>query len=79
MNFCSSKWLVGGGIYGVGLTLFNSWVIFEETIIDRKGYGSFLPGYRVGDPCVWDASIAIVLVSSCTWLWMRLIRNENYK
>lgn len=38
----------------------NSFIIFEETIIDRSDLWKSMPGYRVGDPCVWDIGAAIL-------------------
>jgi len=32
--------------FAVGLTLFNTWVLFEETIIDRHGLWKYLPFYK---------------------------------
>jgi hypothetical protein len=48
----------------VGITFFNSWIIFEETVIDRFGLWEYLPFYKIGTFCVWDilAILAIVLV-----------------
>jgi hypothetical protein len=40
--------------------LFNSFVLFEETIIDRSNLWKSIPGYRVGNPCVWDLTAAIL-------------------
>ena len=55
----------------VGVAFFTSWVVFEETIVDRHGLWRFMPHYRVGDPCVWDLGAALlifvglVLASAC--------------
>jgi hypothetical protein len=46
-----------------GLTFFNSWVLFEETVIDRHGLWRYLPLYKVGLFCVWDA-LALALVAA---------------
>jgi hypothetical protein len=37
-----------------GLTLLNSWALFEELVVDRQGLWRYLPFYRVGAFCVWD-------------------------
>lgn len=50
-----------------GLTFFNSWVLFEETIIDRHGLWQYLPLYRVGQPCVWDLAAGIVVALGVWW------------
>jgi hypothetical protein len=40
--------------------LVNSFVIFEETVIDRSNWWKSMPGYRVGDPCIWDLGASVV-------------------
>ena len=47
----------------VALTLFNSWVLFEEIVVDRLGWWRYMPCYRVGRFCEWDvAAILVILV-----------------
>ncbi len=41
------------------LTLFNTWVLVAEFVIDRYGLDQFLPFYRYGDVCVWDIAVII--------------------
>ena len=42
-------------------TMFlNTWVIFEETVVDRHGLWRYMPYYRVGLFCVWDAAVLAV-------------------
>ena len=48
---------------GFGLTLLNTWVLFEEVIVDRTGLHELMPGYRVGDACIWDAGALVVIVA----------------
>jgi hypothetical protein len=38
-------------------------VVFEETIVDRHGLWKYMPHYRVGDPCVWDLGMALLIVA----------------
>jgi hypothetical protein len=38
----------------VVLTFFNTWVLFEETVIDRYGLWEYLPYYRMARLCAWD-------------------------
>lgn len=45
----------------VALTLFNSWVLFEETVVDRLGWWRYMPCYRVGRFCEWDAAAILVI------------------
>ena len=47
----------------IGTTFINAWVIFEETIVDRHGLWRYMPYYRVGLFCLWDAAVfAITLL-----------------
>ena len=41
----------------IAMTFINAWVIFEETIVDRHGLWRYMPYYRVGLFCVWDAAV----------------------
>jgi hypothetical protein len=45
----------------VWLTFFNTWVLFEETVVDRYGLWEYMPYYRVGRLCAWDIGAMIVL------------------
>src|SRR6478736_10407328 len=44
----------------IAMTFVNAWVIFEETIVDRHGLWRYMPFYRVGLFCVWDAAVLAV-------------------
>jgi hypothetical protein len=44
----------------IAMTFVNTWVIFEETIVDRHGLWRYMPFYRVGLFCVWDAAVFAV-------------------
>ena len=47
----------------IAMTFINAWIIFEETIVDRHDLWRYMPYYRVGLFCVWDASVfAITLL-----------------
>ena len=48
----------------VGLVFYNTWWLLEEFVIDRYGIWKSMPGYRVGDPCIWDAGVAAIIVLS---------------
>ena len=52
-----------------GLTFFNSWVLFEETVVDRYGLWQYLPLYRVGLFCVWDALALVLVVAVLAAVW----------
>jgi hypothetical protein len=45
---------------GIAMTFVNTWVIFEETVVDRHGLWHYMPFYRVGLFCVWDAAVLAV-------------------
>lgn len=45
------------------ISTFISWVIFEETIIDRHGLHKYLPLYRFGNLCLYDITVFIILVA----------------
>ena len=44
----------------IAMTFINTWVIFEETVVDRHGLWRYMPFYRVGSFCVWDAAVLAV-------------------
>ena len=56
------------------LTLFNSWVLFEEVVIDRLGWGRYLPCYRPGLFCEWDAGAIVVITLMAFVLFRRTVR-----
>jgi hypothetical protein len=45
----------------VALTLLNSWVQFEEVVVDRLGWWRYMPCYRVGRFCEWDVAAILVI------------------
>lgn len=47
--------------FAIWLTFFNTWVLFEETIVDRYGLWEYMPYYRVGKLCAWDVGAAALL------------------
>jgi hypothetical protein len=44
----------------IAMTFINTWVIFEETVVDRHGLWRYMPFYRVGLFCVWDAAVLAI-------------------
>jgi hypothetical protein len=52
--------------FAVWLTLFNTWVLFEETVVDRYGLWEYMPYYRVGRLCSWDIG-AMALLGFVVW------------
>jgi len=61
--------------FAVWLTFFNTWVLFEETVVDRYGLWEYMPYYRVGRPCSWDIGAMVLLgVVVCRFLRSRVKR-----
>jgi len=52
--------------FAVWLTFFNTWVLFEETIVDRHGLWAYMPYYRVARLCAWDIGAA-ALIAVVIW------------
>jgi hypothetical protein len=47
----------------IAMTFLNSWIIFEETVVDRTRLWHHMPFYRVGLFCTWDAvALAVILL-----------------
>jgi hypothetical protein len=44
----------------IAMTFINTWVLFEEIVVDRHGLWRYMPYYRVGLFCVWDAAVLAV-------------------
>src|SRR6266481_2532614 len=44
----------------IAMTFINTWVIFEETVVDRHDLWRYMPFYRVGLFCVWDAAVLAI-------------------
>ena len=58
----------------IAVAVLNAWVIFEETIVDRHGLWRYMPFYRVGAFCVWDAAafaITFLLLLQSVRPWHR--------
>ena len=45
----------------VGVVFYNAWWSMEEFVIDRKGLWKYMPYYRVGNGCVWDLAVALIV------------------
>jgi hypothetical protein len=57
----------------VVLTFFNTWVLFEETIVDRYGLWEYMPYYRVARLCAWDIGALALIV----WVTVRAFRRTR--
>jgi hypothetical protein len=60
----------------VALTFFNSWVLFEETIVDRHGLWRYMPFYKVGLFCAWDLAALLIIVPGI-WYSFRKWRHRS--
>ena len=56
--------------FAIWLTFFNTWVLFEETVVDRYGLWEYMPYYRVGRLCSWDIG-AMALIGFVVWRMFR--------
>lgn len=57
----------------VVLTFFNTWVLFEETIVDRYGLWEYMPYYRVAKLCSWDIGALVLII----WFTLRAFRRDR--
>jgi hypothetical protein len=64
------KWLPIVVKLAIFATFFNSWVLFEELVVDRYGLWRYMLFYRVGLFCAWDV-LAIVCIAAALWLASR--------
>jgi hypothetical protein len=62
--------------FAVWLTFFNTWVLFEETVVDRYGLWEYMPYYRVGRLCSWDIG-AMALLGFVVWRAFRRINERR--
>ena len=53
--------------FAVWLTFFNTWVLFEETVVDRYGLWLYMPYYRVAKLCSWDIGAMAALGLLVFW------------
>ena len=60
----------------IALTFFNSWVLFEETVVDRHGLWRYMPFYKVGLFCVWDV-VALLIIVPGVWYALRTWRQRS--
>ena len=59
----------------IAMAFLNTWVLFEETVVDRYGLWRYMPLYRVGLFCAWDAAVfsvtLLILLRSASLLRRR--------
>ena len=58
---------------GVGIAFYDAWWSIEEFMIDRHGLWRYMPYYRVGEPCVWDLAVGLLIIVG---LWRLSSRRE---
>ena|SRR5215813_11656620 len=64
--------------FATWLTFFNTWVLFEETIVDRYGLWQYMPYYRVARLCAWDIGAMALIAFALRWsLRQRKERDES--
>src|SRR5438874_6974690 len=44
----------------IAMTAINTWILFEEIVVDRHGLWRYTPYYRVGLFCAWDAAVLTI-------------------
>ena len=52
---------------GLGIVFYNAWWSSEEFVIDRHGPWKYMPYYKVGDACVWDLTVAVIITVALCW------------
>ena len=57
----------------VGIAFLEAWVSLEQLVIEPTGLWHYMPFYRVGGFCVYDLTVAILVVAG---LW-RLSRQRE--
>jgi hypothetical protein len=53
------------------VTFFNTWVLFEETVVDRYGLWQYMPYYRVAKLCSWDIGALALITWATLWFFRR--------
>ena len=61
----------------VALTFFNSWVLFEETVVDRQGLWKYMPFYKVGVFCTWDMAALLIIIPAVWYAFRRRQRRST--
>jgi hypothetical protein len=61
----------------VVVTFFNTWVLFEETVVDRYGLWEYMPYYRVAKLCSWDIGALALIIWSTLWMFRRHLRTQH--
>ena len=51
----------------IATTFINSWMLFEEIVVDRTRLWHYMPFYRVGLFCIWDI-LALTIILTVVFL-----------
>ena len=57
----------------IATTFINSWIIFEETVVDRTRLWHYMPFYRVGLFCTWDV-LALAVIPAVVFFGIAPLR-----
>jgi hypothetical protein len=57
----------------IATTFINSWIIVEETVVDRTRLWHYMPFYRVGLFCTWDV-LALAVIPAVVFLGIAPLR-----
>jgi hypothetical protein len=58
----------------IAITFINSWIIFEEVVVDRTRLWHYMPFYRVGLFCAWDV-LALTAIPAFVFLGVAPLRH----
>ena len=58
VTFADQPFIVKAAVFAA---FYNSWVLFEELVIDRFGLWRHLPLYEKGCFCLWDAGALLII------------------
>lgn len=61
----------------IAVTSYNTFVLFEELVIDRMGCYRYLPWYKYHQFCLWDF-VAIALILGLTFGGMCKARHRFF-
>lgn len=66
---------------GVTFAFFDAWLWLEKIMIEPTGLYRYMPGYSVTDACVWDLTVAILIVAGLwllpSWRGRRTVRSPG--
>lgn len=60
-----------------GVTFYNSFVLFEELVIDRFGWSKYMVCYKEAQFCEWDAGAIIIITAGLVFWYRRRCNKED--